>query len=318
MEKVSIIIPAYNVERFIGECIKSVLAQTYENIEVVVVDDGSSDGTADAVSEIAATDPRVKLIRNGRGGVSIARNTALNNATGDFIMSVDSDDVIEPDMIETLYKKYKETGADVVACGLIYMTEEGDFICKKAPPVERILSGRDALVGRDTEVGINAMMASPCAKLAKREVYEGKRYREGIIYEDMHLMPYLYYDLEKFVIITYCGYYYRQRHGSIMHTKEDERIYKISFEVFSDHAEFYHSKGDTELEYLSRRNAADKILMACREGTIPDGLERYSENEFKKHYKFIVKHAPSAKERLKFRLFRYLGIKGYRLIRKKV
>lgn len=317
MEKVSVIIPAYNVERFIGECVESVMAQTYENIEIVVVDDGSSDATADICERLAERDGRIKVVRNSRGGVSRARNTALDNATGDYIMSVDSDDVIAPDMIETLYSKLIETGADVVASGCSYMTESGEHLYDRPPVTERVLTGRDALEARDTEVGINAMIASPCAKLTKRSVYDGKRYREGIIYEDMHLMPYLYYDVPKFVIIPYCGYKYRQREGSIMHRVEGEREYKLYFEIWADHAAFYREKGDVGLEYYVHRNAADKILMACRERTIPEGLDKYSVKEFKNHYNFLLKHA-SAKEKLKFTLFRLLGIKGYRAIRKKV
>ncbi len=318
MEKVSVIVPAYNVKKFIGECVKSITAQTYKNIEVVIVDDGSSDGTFEMCQRLADEDSRIKLIRNDHCGVSRARNAGLDNSAGDYIMSVDSDDIIAPDMIETLYNKLKETGADVVACGCSYISEQGEHLNDFPPPRERVLSGRDALEARDNGVGANAMIASPCAKLTKREVYAGKRYKEGIVYEDMHLMPYLYFDVQRFVIIPYCGYKYRQREGSIMHRKESEREYRFYFDIWSDHAEFYRQKGDIGLEYYVHKNAADKILMACRKREIPDGLDKYSVNEFKKHYKFLKKHAPSAKEKLKYLLFLLLGIKGYRAVRKKV
>ncbi len=318
MEKVSVIIPAYNVEKFIGECVESVLAQTYTNIEIIVVDDGSSDSTADICERLSEKDGRIKVIRGSRGGVSHARNTALDNATGEYIMSVDSDDIIEPDMIKIHYDKLISTGADVVASGLNYVTEEGELLYKRPPALERVMSGRDALMARDGEEGANAVIASPCAKLAKREIYEGKRYKEGIIYEDLHLMPYLYYDAKKFVIFPYSGYYYRQRTGSIMHTEEVERELKLHCDIYSDHAELYREKGDTELEYRARSVAADKILMACRRSDFPKELEKYAVREFKKHYKFLIKHSPSTKEKLKYRLFRYLGVKGYRSVRKKV
>ncbi len=318
MEKVSVIIPAYNVERFIAECVNSIREQTYKNLEIIIVDDGSSDLTFDVCQKLALEDDRIKLVRNNHGGVSRARNAGLDNATGEYIMSVDSDDIIEPDMIETLYNKLKEHNADVVACGCSYMSEDGGHIGDYPPPVERVLSGRDALEARDNGVGANAMIASPCAKLTRRGLYDGKRYKEGIVYEDMHLMPYLYYDAPKFVIIPYCGYRYRQREGSIMHRKENEREYKFYFGIWDDHAEFYRQKSDIELEYYVHRNAADKILMGCRRREIPDGLDKYSVKEFKKHYKFLMAHAPSAKEKLKYLLFRLLGVKGYRLVRKKV
>ena len=316
-EKISIIIPVYNIENCIARCIESVIGQTYENIEIIIVDDGSTDNTLDICRRLAEKDVRIKIVDGGHGGVSRARNAALDRVTGDYIMSVDSDDIIEPKMIETLYGKLKETDADVVASGCSYMTEGGEHLYDRPPVTERVLTGRDALEARDTEVGINAMIASPCAKLTKRAVYDGKRYKEGIIYEDLHLMPYLYYDVSKFVIIPYCGYKYRQREGSIMHRAEDERAYKLHFGIWADHAAFYREKGDTGLEYYVHRNAADKILMACRARTIPEGLDKYSVMEFRNHYNFLLKHA-SAKEKLKFTLFRLLGIKGYRAIRKKV
>ncbi len=318
MEKVSVIIPAYNVERFIAECVNSVREQTYKNLEIIIVDDGSSDGTLDICQRIAVEDDRIKVLQNNHGGVSRARNAGLDNATGGYIMSVDSDDVIAPDMIETLYNKLKEHNADVVACGCSYMSEDGGHIGDYPPPAERVLSGRDALEARDSGVGVNAAIAAPWGKLAKKAVYDGKRYKEGVVYEDMHLMPYLYFDVQRFVIIPYCGYKYRQREGSIMHRKEGEREYKFFFDIWADHAEFYREKGDTVLEYYVHRNAADKILMACRKREIPEGLDKYSVNEFKKHYKFLKKHAPNAKEKFKYFLFRLLGVKGYRSIRKKV
>ena len=318
MEKVSVIIPAYNVERFISECVKSVMDQTYENIEIIIVDDGSTDKTLDVCRQLAEGDGRIKIVDGGHGGVSHARNTGLDNVTGDYIMSVDSDDIIEPEMIGTLYKKLKETDADVVASGLNYVSEEGELLYRRPPVTERVMSGRDALLARDGEAGINAVIASPCAKLSKSSVYEGKRYKEGIVYEDLHLMPYLYYDAEKFVIIPYSGYMYRQRNGSIMHTDIGEREFKLHCEIYSDHAELYREKGDTQLEYAARKNAADMILMAARQSKIPNGLKKYAVSEFRKHYKFLIANAPSKKEKLKFRLFRILGVRGYKLIRKKV
>ena len=116
MEKVSVIIPAYNVERFISECVESVMGQTYENIEIIVVDDGSSDRTLDICKELSEKDERIKLVNGGHGGVSRARNAALDHATGDYIMSVDSDDTISPKMFESLFKNLSENSADIAVC----------------------------------------------------------------------------------------------------------------------------------------------------------------------------------------------------------
>ncbi len=313
MEKVSVIIPAYNVERFIAECVNSVRSQTYKDLEIIIIDDGSTDSTFDICQKLADEDERIKLIQNNHGGVSRARNSGLDNATGDYIVSVDSDDIILPDMIETLYNKMVEADADIVVCGCRFITEEGEPLYDKCPVREWVISGRDALLSQHGEMGADAMLAAPWGKLSKREVYEGKRYREGIVYEDRHLMPYLYYGVERMAIIPFCGCLYRQRGGSIMHTTPSPERYKLLFEVLNDHVEYYEKMGDAELEYATRKHIADLILASARTG-VPKGLEKYTENEFRKHKKLLFKNGVTKKDKIKYTLFTALGVKGYRAL----
>lgn len=114
---VSVIVPVYNGEITIGSCLDSILSQSYSNLEVLVIDDGSTDGTREVVSSVAREDPRVNLIAKENGGVSSARNVGLDNMSGDFIAFVDSDDSIEPDMLEVLLDACVSTGSDVACCG---------------------------------------------------------------------------------------------------------------------------------------------------------------------------------------------------------
>ncbi len=311
MEKVSVIIPAYNVERFIAECVNSVREQTYKNLEIIIIDDGSSDRTLDICQKLASEDGRIKIVRNDHGGVSRARNTGLDNVTGELIVSVDSDDVIVPDMIETLYNKMIETGAEVVACGCRFITEEGEPIYDKCPAQEWIVSGRDALVSQDNEIGANAMIATPWGKLTRREVYEGKRYKEGIVYEDRHLMPRLYYGVSKFAIIPYCGCLYRQRNGSIMHLSPSPERFKLLIEILNDHIDFYMQVGDSELEYKTRKHILDVILTAVGDG-VPQGTQKFVKKEFRTQRKALGNNLLSAKDKIKYFLFSVLGIWGYK------
>ena len=117
MDKISIIIPVYNVETYIHKCIGSVLAQTYRNIEVILVDDGSPDNSGIICDEYAKKDKRVIVIHKKNGGLSDARNAGIDAATGDYIVFVDSDDYIAPDMIEKLYETQKRNNADITVCG---------------------------------------------------------------------------------------------------------------------------------------------------------------------------------------------------------
>ena len=119
IDKVSIIVPVYNIENYIRVCVESILAQTYESFELILVDDGSKDNSGILCDEYAAIDSRVKVIHKENGGVSSARNTGLQQAKGKWIMYVDGDDWIEPDMIESLIETAKATEADLVF---------GDFI----------------------------------------------------------------------------------------------------------------------------------------------------------------------------------------------
>ena len=121
---VSVIVPAYNVEKYIRTCISSLTEQTYKDIEILVVNDGSSDNTLDVINECAAGDVRVKVISKENGGVSSARNKALSLATGAYIAFLDADDEMEPAAIETMVKALEESGADFVNCQYSRWDEE--------------------------------------------------------------------------------------------------------------------------------------------------------------------------------------------------
>lgn len=121
---ISIIIPIYNVEKYLPACLDSVLAQTYQNLEIILVDDGSPDGSGAICDAYAARDARIRVIHQKNGGVSSARNTGLDAAFGSFIGFVDPDDYIEPDMYRILYKRIQDTGADIAQCGYMYHKNE--------------------------------------------------------------------------------------------------------------------------------------------------------------------------------------------------
>lgn len=120
---VSIIIPAYNCEKYVGRCIESVVTQTLFSLQILLIDDGSSDSTGDIADEYASSDSRIQVIRQANGGVSSARNTGLKLAKGKYVGFVDSDDYIEPDMFEKLFFAAKSAEADIAACS--YFVEDG-------------------------------------------------------------------------------------------------------------------------------------------------------------------------------------------------
>ena len=128
MDKISIIIPVYKVEKYLDRCLESVVNQTYQNLEIILVDDGSPDNCPAICDEWAKKDKRIKVIHKRNEGVSVARNTGLKAATGEYIGFVDSDDFIFPEMYEKLYKSIKKTGADLAQCRFQRIFSNGEII----------------------------------------------------------------------------------------------------------------------------------------------------------------------------------------------
>ena len=234
IDKVSIIVPVYNIENYIRVCVESILAQTYESFELILVDDGSKDNSGILCDEYAVIDPRVKVIHKENGGVSSARNAGLRQAKGDWIMHVDGDDWIEPDMIESLIEAAKATEADLVF---------SDFI-KYGPN-----AGNNQLPSWNSDK-IDSMsryiayvMTTIWGSIAKRSLYidHSLKSPEGISYcEDFHLIVRLCHFAKKIVNVHRPFYHYRYRPTSIMSnmsrkTESDEQwVYQDTIRFFKE------------------------------------------------------------------------------------
>ena len=234
IDKVSIIVPVYNIENYIRVCVESILAQTYASLELILVDDGSKDNSGILCDEYAVIDPRVKVIHKENGGVSSARNAGLRQAKGDWIMHVDGDDWIEPDMIESLIEAAKATEADLVF---------SDFI-KYGPN-----AGNNQLPSWNSDK-IDSMsryiayvMTTIWGSIAKRSLYidHSLKSPEGISYcEDFHLIVRLCHFAKKIVNVHRPFYHYRYRPTSIMSnmsrkTESDEQwVYQDTIRFFKE------------------------------------------------------------------------------------
>ena len=123
-ERISVIVPIYNTEKYLARCIESILCQTYTNLEIILVDDGSTDKSGDICDFYARKDNRVKVVHKENGGAAAARNFALNMVTGQYIGFVDSDDYTDIEMYQKLYEKAKQENADIVVCGYYGVQEQ--------------------------------------------------------------------------------------------------------------------------------------------------------------------------------------------------
>lgn len=236
MPLVSIVVPVYNVEAYVGKCLRSLQAQTLNDWEAIVVDDGSTDGSSSICRELCAGDSRFKYIRKANGGLSSARNAALEVAQGDYIGFVDSDDWVEPDMFEKLHKVAADTEADVVISGWV---EEREDEGGGAAHVRRSFgaaqfSCHDALwlLLQDKEI-----KSYVWNKLIRRDVAAGIRFDEGRIFEDTLTTYKWFLRAKKIVRIGDCLYHYRIRNGGISNSRmimPRYQAYKASLERYFD------------------------------------------------------------------------------------
>lgn len=216
---VSVIVPVYNVKRYVEESLNSILKQTYHNIEVIVVDDGSTDGSGEICDIIAKSDKRLRVFHQENMGLSGARNTGLQNMKGDYLTFVDSDDTIEPVMIEKMLDLAFKFEADIVQCGLneIYFDK-----CLKSGVVKEItfFTPEQATIA---DLGLEGGTVSACAKLYKKEIFEGRLFKTGRLNEDLFAIMDSLNRAKKIIACPDAYYNYFQRMGSITKSKFNER-----------------------------------------------------------------------------------------------
>lgn len=218
MRKVSIIIPVYNVEKYLKECIDSVIAQTYKELEIIVIDDGSTDASSQICDTYETIDSRIKVIHQCNGGLSVARNVGMSLATGDYIYFLDSDDYIDRTAVEKLCDLMEYNGADVVIFNAICFCEDHIAVKKDSYIRKGNYSSNNSM-----ELALQEFMLDeykPCVPLAffNREFLKahGMKFLEGIAGEDELFMYFIYMTACKMIYCESTFYHRRVRAGSIM------------------------------------------------------------------------------------------------------
>lgn len=246
-ELITVIVPVYKIEPYIQKCVDSILRQTYSNLEIILVDDGSPDGCPEICDEYAKTDSRVRVIHKENGGLSSARNAGLDTALGQYIAFVDGDDYIHPKMMENLYAALKETEADISVCNLQYVDENGNAIPEYSNDViQNQILNSDEVFQKSVEA-YGYYYSVVWNKLYKRKVWESYRFREGKVHEDNFAFHHIIGQCSKISCIRAVLYYYVQRTGSIMSEKiADKRMDAI--EAIFERIDFFREKN--KLEFL--------------------------------------------------------------------
>ena len=245
MPAISVIIPVYKVEPYLDACVSSVAGQTFSDLEILLVDDGSPDRCPELCDTWAQKDPRVRVIHQENGGLSAARNTGIEAATGEFLAFVDSDDMLEPDALRRAWEAQQACQADLVIFNLVYVDEHNHPL-----PAPDFSGFRDEVLTADevwqryfalAEQKIYYVVA--WNKLYRRELFKTLRYAPGKRYEDQFLLPGLLAQCKTVACLKYVGYRYAQRGGSIM-AQGSSRNYLDRSEFLLEWCDSFAGKGD--------------------------------------------------------------------------
>lgn len=250
MEKlISVIIPVYNVEPFLDKCVHSVQMQTYQNIEIILVDDGSTDQCPEMCDKFAEVDSRVRVIHKINGGLSDARNMGIEHATGEYIMFLDSDDYINKETIERLYEAIKRYNVKMAICNFCCVDSIGNATGESlgSPIRDEVLEAKEILKRFYQSHGWFYIVA--WNKLYHKSLLSKSTFPVGRIHEDEYTAAQLIWNAHKVACIQYSGYnYLREREGSIMQNAYGAKHLDAYFALIERY-KFYQSIGCKELLY---------------------------------------------------------------------
>lgn len=243
MTKLSIIVPIYKVEKYIENCIKSILNQSFDDFELILVDDGSPDKCGEICDNYAKIDDRIKVIHQKNGGLSSARNSGLKVAIGSYIGFVDSDDWIESTMYEDMYKLAVKYNADIVQCDFINAIDESIKV-KNNTECYSIIDNIECLNNLYNEKFIKTVVS--WNKIYKRELFEEINFPTGKIHEDEFTTHKLIYKSNKIITLDKKLYYYRTTENSIMNSEFNiKRFHRL--EAIQERIEFFKVINEKEL-----------------------------------------------------------------------
>ncbi len=271
---ISVIVPIYNVEQYLEKCIQSIQNQTYQNLEIILVDDGSPDACGKICDDYAAKDQRIKVIHKENGGLSDARNFGIDAATGKYFFFVDSDDYIHCDIVRILYEAVKANGAQVSVCSY-QSVDEQETVAYEQPytgKIEPVVMTEKQLYDPLYYFEKRVEFIVAWNKLYHHSLFDGVRYPKGKLHEDEFTTYKLLYKAKGVVYVDSPLYYYVQRSSSIMGQQFNEkRLHAL--EAMMERMDFYGEKNEERLwalDFESYRRAFLRDVGEIRkDGTFP-------------------------------------------------
>lgn len=218
--KISVITTVYKTYPYLRRCVASITAQTYKNLEIILVDDGSPDESGALCDELAKSDERIKAVHIENSGPAHARNTALDIVTGDYVAFVDSDDYIDNDMLSSLVALLEENDCDMAACSFKPCVDGGDIPSRAFSEKTEVFSAEEALCSLFRKGGMDF---SACTKLFRAELFKKQRFTDGILMEDKDITYRIISDCKKVVYRDTPKYHYYMSENSIMRSAFSEK-----------------------------------------------------------------------------------------------
>lgn len=291
---ISVIVPVFRVEEYIERCLDSLSAQDLDNIEFLLIDDGSPDRCGEICEEYAAKDPRFHVFHKENGGLSSARNYGIDRARGEYIMFVDSDDWVRPDFCRTAYSCAIKNNSDLVMfCNKIVRSIYESSFERKTELVEGHKSRQEAI-----DLLLNGVNVYAWNKIYKRTLFEGIRYPEGRLFEDQPVTWKLVYKAQNVYFTNEILYFYFMRDNSIVH----QESYKATKDKFEMRMSFY--EGIKEIGYssdlLNWAIANVALSYAMRVKATPNDEISVRVNKILKSYKSIPNNLMLAQKALMF------------------
>lgn len=288
MQLISVIVPVYNVEKFLRCCMESIINQTYRNIEIILVDDGSTDNSGDICEEYRKKDNRVKVIHKKNGGLSDARNYGINMSNGDYIVLIDSDDFVSSEYVEKLYELVKGKRNVIGICDFYYVDENGKVMKDRenARVEKKILEHSEFWDMYYSEQIVRSVVA--WNKIYPRQILEYIQYPVGKWNEDEFVLYDLIQKSSKILCTNDKLYYYRQRESSIMNQKYGVKRLD-SIEAYIKRAKRFYEENEMIYAELSITLAVEGLVVGYKKLNFneKDSLQRY--RELKCNIKMVYK-----------------------------
>lgn len=306
--KVSIIVPVYNVESYLEKCLTSLVNQTLKDVEIIIINDGSTDGSQKIIDKFKKKYNNIKSIKQENKGQAIARNIALKNCTGEYITYVDSDDYVELDMMEKLYKNVEKDKYDIVISDIIKEEENKSYIFKNYWQVSK-----------DINKNFMTSHMGPVARLYKREflINNNFKFLEGVIYEDLGSIPILGMYTDKIIYVDKAYYHYVIRAGSSMkQTKYNKKMEDI-FKVMNNLSKKIDKQYSEELEYLYIEHLLYSASLRFIEFNKKDMLLKIK-NIMHDKYPNYKKNIYYKNKSIKFKIICFLSYNGWYKVIKKI